>query len=200
MTIELEEHKPEWEEQFENLKAELIDIIGFTDPHVEHIGSTAVKRLLAKPIIDILIGLESTSLLDEVVKPLIDHGYIYYPIYNNLMPYRRFFVKHRSKVHRLNIPKTINDEKDIPNTTEEHNLRLAHIHVLKYNSDHWVRHIAFRNYLREHPNVQREYRRLKEVLRTNEWSDGNDYNKAKDTFIKTEEKKAIDWYTKTTER
>ena len=69
-----------------------------------------------------------------------------------------------------------------------------------YNSEHWIRHIAFRNYLREHVTIQKEYQKLKRELSTKDWLDGNDYNKAKNDFIKIEEKKAIDWYLKTKNR
>lgn len=197
MKIELERYNSEWENQFKNIKAELIKEIGFTNPHIEHIGSTSIEGLSAKPIIDILIGLENSVLLDEVINPLLEQDYIYYPIFNEIMPYRRFFVKHKNKIGHLNI---INTEQDIPKSTEEYNSRLTHIHILMYNSEHWIRHIAFRNYLREHVTIQKEYQKLKKELSTKDWLDGNDYNKAKNDFIKIEEKKAIDWYLKTTNR
>lgn len=200
MKIELERHNPEWENQFKSIKEELVKKIGFVNPQIEHIGSTSIDGLSAKPIIDILIGLERSDLLDEVIHPLLEQDYVYYPVFNEMMPYRRFFVKHTSKAGHLSIPNVINNEQDIPKSTEEHSARLAHIHILSYNSEHWIRHIAFRDYLREHLDVRKEYQKLKEELSIKDWLDGNDYNKAKDSFIKTEEKKAIDWYNKTTDR
>lgn len=200
MKIELERHNPEWEKQFKDIKEELVKKIGFANPHIEHIGSTSIDGLSAKPIIDILIGLERSDLLDEVINPLLEQDYVYYPVFNEMMPYRRFFVKHKSKARYLSIPNVINNEQHIPKSTEEHNARLAHIHILTYNSEHWTRHIAFRDYLKEHLDVRKEYQKLKEELSTKDWLDGNDYNKAKDSFIKTEEKKAIDWYNKATNR
>lgn len=200
MKIELERYNPEWENHFITIKAELIKEIGFLKPHIEHIGSTAINGLSAKPIIDILIGLEHSDLLDAVINPLLQQDYIYYPVFNEIMPYRRFFLKHKNKTEYLTNPNIISNQQDIPKSTEEHNLRLAHIHVLTYNSEHWIRHIAFRNYLREHSNVLKDYQTLKEELSTRDWIDGSDYNKAKDDFIKTEEKKAIDWYSKTINR
>ncbi|MFA4870114.1 MAG: GrpB family protein [Pedobacter sp.] len=62
------------------------------------------------------------------------------------------------------------------------------------NSEHWMRHIAFRDYLRTHPEIRAEYQQLKEELSTQEWKDGNEYNEAKDSFIKTVEQKAVKWY------
>ncbi|MOA08135.1 dephospho-CoA kinase/protein folding accessory domain-containing protein [compost metagenome] len=75
-----------------------------------------------------------------------------------------------------------------------HAHRIAHVHVLPFGSEHWIRHIAFRDYLRVHPAIKDEYQKLKEQLSTMEWKDGNDYNDAKDSFIKREERKAIKWY------
>jgi GrpB-like predicted nucleotidyltransferase (UPF0157 family) len=197
MKIKLAKHNIKWKQSFTILKAELIEILGFVNPQIEHIGSTAIDGLSAKPIIDVLIGLDNDNLLNEVINPLVEKNFIYYEVYNHLMPYRRFFVKHKKD---LNIPKVIREEEHIPRSTEEHNARLAHIHILKYKSEHWIRHIAFRNYLQEHPQLKEEYQQLKETLSPKDWADGNDYNKAKDIFIKVQEQKAIRWYNRTTNR
>lgn len=200
MKIELEKYSPFWKDQFGDIKTELIEKIGFLHPRIEHIGSTSVEGLSAKPIIDILIGLERFELLQEVINPLLEINYVYYPVFNEIMPYRRFFIKHKNEAYPLKMLNIVNSERDIPKSTEEHNSRLAHIHVLTYNSEHWIRHIAFRDYLKEHLSVQKEYQELKEKLSAKDWSDGNDYNKAKNNFIKIEEKRAIDWYIETTNR
>lgn len=110
------------------------------------------------------------------------------------MPYRRFFVKHKVKPKELLIPRIITDNDTIPASTDEHNNRLAHIHILPYNSEHWIRHVAFRDYLRTYPVIKNQYQKLKEQLSDKEWRDGNEYNEAKDKFLKTEENKAIRWY------
>ncbi|MGV2482374.1 UNVERIFIED_CONTAM: GrpB family protein, partial [Salmonella enterica subsp. enterica serovar Weltevreden] len=73
---------------------ELEGLIGFLNPQIEHIGSTSVEGLSAKPIIDILIGLPDENDLNKTVEPLTGQGFIYYEKYNQDMPYRRFFVKH----------------------------------------------------------------------------------------------------------
>lgn len=192
MKIHLEKYNPNWQQSFEQIKIELASIIGVLNPRIEHIGSTSIEGLLAKPIIDILIGLENENDLEKVAEPLIKQGYCYYELYNTSMPYRRFFTKHKTDNH--NTPSIIKVDKDTPRSTEEHNQRLAHIHILPYGSEHWTRHIAFRDYLRTHPNVKEAYQNLKNNLSDKEWKDGNDYNDAKDSFIKTEEAKAVSWY------
>lgn len=194
MKITLEKYNPEWADTFERLKIDLWKSIGFLTPRIEHIGSTSVNGLSAKPIIDILIGLNNASELDRVVTPLTDKNYVYYETYNADMPYRRFFVKHKISPAELSVPNVIKHQKDIPSTTWEHSHRLAHIHILPYNSEHWIRHIAFRDYLRTHPDVKNQYQTLKEILSEKEWADGNDYNAAKDKFLKLEEERAVSWY------
>ena len=63
-------------------------------------------------------------------------------------------------------------------------------------TDDWLRHIAFREYLKGHPKIKSQYELLKEELSLMDWRDGNEYNEAKDSFIKKEEAKAILWYEK----
>ncbi|MDH6254437.1 GrpB-like predicted nucleotidyltransferase (UPF0157 family) [Chryseobacterium sp. H1D6B] len=194
MKIKLEKYNPGWKNDFKKIKTELMDLIGFIDPKIEHIGSTSIENLSAKPIIDILIGVNDEGDLEKTIVPLTENNYVYYEKYNKMMPYRRFFVKHTINPEELDVPVIITEQDDAPSNTNEHDHRLAHIHILPYNSEHWIRHIAFRDYMRIHPEIKDKYQKLKEELSIKEWSDGNEYNGAKDHFIKIEEKKAIDWY------
>ena len=72
--------------------------------------------------------------------------------------------------------------------------KLSHVHIWQYNSDDWIRHIALRDYLIEHPNDMLQYEELKKNLSEKEWLDGNEYNDEKNGFIKNLELKAILWY------
>jgi GrpB-like predicted nucleotidyltransferase (UPF0157 family) len=92
---------------------------------------------------------------------------------------------------RLTVIKT---NTDISPELHEHQNRLAHIHILIYNSEHWIRHIVFRDYLRTHPLIRYQYQQLKQDLSHKEWKDGNEYNQAKNEFIKVEEQNAVIWY------
>lgn len=194
MRVRFEKYNRDWKQIFEQIKSDLIEAIDFVHPIIEHIGSTSVEGLSAKPIIDILIGLNNESDLDQITQPLMDRGYVYYEKYNEEMPYRRFFVKHKLDIRRLSLPVIIGKDDHIPDELLEHDYRLAHIHALPYNSEHWIRHIAFRDYLRTHPDVREAYQLLKEQLSTREWRDGNEYNEGKDGFIKEKEREAIEWY------
>lgn len=194
MKIKFEKYNPNWSNDFENIKTELTELIGFIKPMIEHIGSTSVEGLSAKPIIDILIGVKDESSLGKTIAPLTNKNYVYYEKYNEVMPYRRFFVKHKIDPKELSIPSIITDKNYVPSNTNEHSQRLTHIHILPFNSEHWIRHIAFRDYLRAHLDIKTQYQNLKEMLSEKEWIDGNAYNEAKDEFLKREEEKAVQWY------
>lgn len=192
--IQLHPYTSAWRSDFEKLSQELISCIGFLNTQIEHIGSTSVEGLSAKPIIDILVGVRDEAALESVAAPLMANGYVYYEKYNELMPYRRFFVKHSVSREALCLPAIFRTDEEIPASTFEHSHRLAHVHVLPHDSPHWIRHVAFRDYLRVHPEVRNEYQQLKQALSTKDWADGNAYNQAKDAFLKLHEQKAVAWY------
>lgn len=194
MKITFEQYNPLWQQAFDDIKKELVRDIGFLEPQIEHIGSTSVQGLSAKPIIDILIGVKNSADLDIIPPLLMERDYVYYEKYNEDMPYRRFFVKLKQAPQSLSLPIHIKSADTIPEALHNHALRLAHIHVMPLDSAHWIRHVAFRDYLRAHPEIKDEYQQLKEKLSMQEWRDGNEYNEAKDAFLKREEQKAINWY------
>lgn len=179
---------------FGKLKRELLDLIGAVNPKIEHIGSTSIKGLSAKHIRDILVGVDSEMVLEEAIIPLARNGYIYYECFNKQMPYRRFFVKHKTGFKTSSIPTIITDNDNVPVSTGEHHYRLAHIHILPHDSEHWIRHIASRDDLKTHALVKEQYQLLKEQLNHNDWRDGSAYNEPKNNFIKSEEAKAMRWY------
>ena len=158
---------------------------------VEHIGSTAVPGLGAKPVIDILVGLEDERQLDLIILPMIDAGYVYFKKYEPLMPYRRFFVRLNAKAGR-EIPDKIDVQDEFVSGTDftSH----THIHILVKDTYHYKRHIAFRDYLKAHPDVRDEYDALKRALAQREFKDSLAYNDAKDSFVKQTERDALLWF------
>lgn len=86
MKIQFEKYNPDWKQSFELIKSELTDLIDFINPNIEHIGSTSVEGLSAKPIIDILIGVKNENDLDKTTSPLMNKDYIYYEKYNCKLP------------------------------------------------------------------------------------------------------------------
>ena len=191
MKVAFEKYNPLWREEFELIKRELTPVLSHLEVQIEHIGSTSVEGLSAKPIIDIMIGLKSEEDLDKLPSLMTAKGYIYYELYNEDMPYRRFFVKLDQEPSVYGFPTQIGIGEQVPEALHNHDIRVANIHAIPVDNMNWTRHIAFRNYLRAHPAVKQAYQELKEKLSTMEWRDGNHYNEGKDSFIKTEEAKAI---------
>ena len=193
MKIQIEEYDPEWGNIFGELKQELSEILSFLSPVVEHIGSTAVPGLAAKPIIDVALGIRTVRHLDKTVGPLTNAGYIYYKAFNGGMPNRRLFVGLKNRTDSSNFPIIFDDAELIPHA-EINKLRKCHIHVWEYGSSDWVRHIAFREYLKHHPGTKEAYGKLKWKLGFEEWEHGMAYNDGKNDFVKAVQAHAMDWY------
>ncbi len=164
------------------------------DPVIEHFGSTSVPGLAAKPIIDILVGVKDKIYFSSIVERLLEHSsYIYYQAFNKEMPDRRLFVRLKDGVDTGAFESVMDDLDTIPH--DQINLaRIAHIHIWEIDSEDWIRHIAFREYLKAHDDVREEYAALKRGLGKKNWSHGMEYNDGKNAFIKEEEAKAIAWY------
>ena len=109
-------------------------------PAIEHIGSTAVLGLAAKPIIDMLVGVESLAAFESQAKRLAVFGYQYIPEYERALPDRRFF-------------------KRVVNGVRTH-----HVHVVEKNGVYWKRYIKFRNSLRDDAWLAARYAEVKRRL------------------------------------
>lgn len=164
MKIVLFEYSEEWIRLFEKEKHLLQKALGIKTCIIEHIGSTSVKGLAAKPIIDIMIGLFDFSEADSLIVEIKALGYEYIPEYEDVMPYRRFFKK-------------IIDGKVT-----------HHLHMVSEGSEFWRRHLLFRDYLRKNSDIADQYASLKKDLAKREWNDTNEYAEAKSEFIRKIEK------------
>ena len=193
MKIDIEKYNPNWIIQYKHIRNQLLSILNRFNPIIEHIGSTSIPSLSAKPIIDIAVGIINISELNKTIIPMINNQYLYYEIYNKQMPKRRFFVGLKDKKDHTKFQSIYSNNDNIPHNNLQ-KYKLSHIHIWQYNSDDWIRHIAFRDYLIEHPNDMSQYEELKRILSEKEWVDGNEYNDAKNDFIKNLELKAILWY------
>jgi GrpB-like predicted nucleotidyltransferase (UPF0157 family) len=158
--VRVEEYNPEWSKLFENEKQRILTAVGSHIVRIEHVGSTAVVGLGAKPIIDMMIAVKTLSDADKCINPLERIGYRYVPEHEATTPERRYF-------HKGNPPK------------EQH----YHIHMVELTSGFWMRHLLFRDYLRTHPEVAQKYYQLKRRLATEYGSDRDGYTQAKTAFI-----------------
>jgi len=195
LKIIIEKYNPIWVIKFQKLKKEISLILKSLNPQIEHIGSTSIPNLSAKPIIDIAVGVNNISELDLTINPMIKNKFIYYSVYNKVMPKRRLFVGLKNKNDFNKFKKIYSNYEDIPHE-KIHRYRLCHIHIWEFGSSEWKRHIAFRDYLIEHIQIQEKYKHLKVELSKKDWKDGNEYNSGKNDFIEAIETKAISWYDK----
>lgn len=194
MHIRIEPYNLDWPLQFEKLKMELSGILQDFHPVIEHFGSTSVPGLAAKPVIDILVGIPHTGLFDALVANMTEHPrYVYFKAFDAGMPDRRLYVRLKDEAPLEAFPQVYAENEDIRH--DSINLhRWAHVHIWAFGSENWIRHIAFRDYLKCHPDVCRTYEDLKMALSHQQWENGMAYNQAKNDFLKDAEKKAVAWY------
>lgn len=124
---------------------------------IEHIGSTAVPGLLAKPIIDIAVGVNDFSSIECIITILEKNGYIY--LFNRGEITRKIFVKTNG------------------------NIRTHHIHVEEIGKQNWQNHINFRDKLLESEELRNKYVDLKKQLYALYANDRDKYTSAKAQFI-----------------
>lgn len=167
MKVVIEEYNASWPVLFSEEKRKLENIFQLENIAIEHIGSTSVPGLGAKPVIDIMIGVSDFSMANNFISGLEGLGYQYISSYESMMPFRKFFIK------------------------DALGKRTHHIHLVEFNTDFWKRHLAFRNYLRENNEVKDEYYLLKKELSEKEWNSGDEYAAAKADFINEVLNKAI---------
>jgi len=191
MKVDLEPYTPAWKETFRRHQAIIGKALGHLQPVIDHIGSTSLGSIAAKPIIDILVGLKDGQQLDDTVAPMIDAGYCYIEQFNAGMPYRRFYAK---LVPLSDVPLPIILHSGDRLAFGRNYNSIVNIHVMAHGTSHWVRHIAFRDYLLAHPEEREAYHALKLAIATIEFDDPLDYNAHKEAFIAEHQRRAIDWF------
>lgn len=167
--ISLLPYDPTWPAKY----AEEADLLLRTLPDflvaVEHVGSTSVQGLAAKPVIDILTAVRNFDEFPVVVERLEGIDYIYTPESEVDDPSRRVFRKGPQDVTRL---------------------RTHHLHVTEHGGYYWRRLIAFRDYLRSHPEDASSYLSLKRDLAAQHATDPGRYTREKREFVRKIEKAA----------
>ena len=156
------DYNPAWPRLYEEERTRILNAIGGFIEDIQHVGSTSVPGLGAKPIIDIMIGIHKLSLVNKCVQPLQSLGYDYRG--ESGIPGRYYF------------------RKPLKALTSH---RTHHIHMVKTNHDGWKRNILFRDYLLTHPEDSKQYEALKRALAKQFGSDREGYTDAKTEFIET---------------
>ena len=156
-TVKLEAHNSDWQVLFDSEKQNLQKILKDLPLSIEHIGSTSVEGLDAKPIIDIAIG----------VKKL--------PSYDSLKVLFLWFSEYSIKEDST--PGEVLVRKSSDTAT------LFLIHIMEQNSTRYQNTIKFRDILRSHPDIKADYQNLKRSLAKKFSSDRKKYTASKDAFI-----------------
>lgn len=148
------DYNPAWPEMYREEERRVLGAIGPCVVAIEHVGSTAVPGLCAKPIIDIMVGIRSLSDAPACLEPLQGLGYEYHPRAEAMLPERRYFGRTG-----------------------------YHLHMVEATSDFWRRHIRFRDRLRAEPETALAYGELKQRLAARFGTDRGGYTEAKTEFI-----------------
>ncbi len=156
---------PSWPELFEVEVARIRDALGGLAVRVDHVGSTSVPGLAAKPIIDIQTSVASMVPRDAYVEPLRSLGY-------------RWTLDPWSDEHEYF-------------SRDESGARACQIHVCQAGGAWERRHLAFRDWLRDHPDDATAYAALKRQLATQHPNDLMAYVDSKTAFIRSIEARAL---------
>ena len=162
--IEVVDYNPAWPDLFAAERNLLQQTLDGVVVRIHHIGSTSVPGLAAKPIIDILMEVTDVEELDSYTNEMLLIGYEALGEYG--IPGRRFFRKGGDN-------------------------RTHHIHAFAAGDYDVIRHIAFRDYLRENPEVAAEYAKLKKNVAAECNNDSEKYCDGKDEFVKFHESLAL---------
>lgn len=155
--IKISEYDKRWPKVFEKHASVIREALGDVVLRIEHIGSTSVPGLAAKPIIDILVVIAHPEDEDSYLNELLNAGY------------------------ELRVREPEFDEHRMVRTPE----RDVHIHIFPPHSKEIGRYLAFRNQLRACAEDRARYERVKRMLAQQEWQDVNDYAEAKTEIVES---------------
>ena len=154
--IIIEDYDPRWPEQFEQLRRRIDSALGILGAKIEHVGSTAVPGLAAKPIIDLDVLLHSATDLPEAIARLAVLGY-----------------QHRGDLGIAGREAFRPPPDGVPH----------HVYLHGPSSREYIRHLKFRNHLRANLADAQAYERLKRLLARQYRDDREAYNQAKTDFV-----------------
>ncbi|KAI3344432.1 GrpB family protein [Clostridium botulinum] len=152
----VEDYNPKWKDEFEYIKKELLIVLCRKINSIEHVGSTSVEGLSAKPIIDIDVVIDGN--FEEVKNSLESTGYIHE---GDLGIAGREAFAYENKPH----------------------LMTHHLYVCNKDSEELFRHMTFRNYLREHKEDRDRYSAIKKEMALKYPEDIDSYIEGKQPVI-----------------
>jgi GrpB-like predicted nucleotidyltransferase (UPF0157 family) len=158
--VELSPYSPLWPAVYEVERERIAALFAGEEVAIEHIGSTAVPGLGAKPIIDVMLGVPALALVESRMDALAAEGYRYVKEFELSIPERRYFDKREGHPGRF------------------------HLHAVVNGSPFWIRHLAFRDALRADPALAARYWKVKQSAAARNPRDRSAYTEGKTDFIR----------------
>ncbi|MGB2992976.1 MAG: GrpB family protein [Paenisporosarcina sp.] len=159
--VKLVPYDNEWENEFLRVKKEIIKHTNLNDTSIQHIGSTSIVGILAKPILDMVVGVDDINDVDKkIISGLKKEGFL------------------RLAVER---PAEIIFAKFVDDTYQ---VKTHYIHLVDYNKKLWNNLIFFRDYLNSNEAERNEYQNLKVDYVKNNTGGIGDYTDHKEEFVK----------------
>lgn len=153
--VKLSPYNIEWKQLFEDEKARLQNAVGDYILDIQHVGSTSIPGMIAKPIIDIAVSIQNFEEAQICINPLEHLGYTYEG--ENGIPRRHFFVKGDPRTY--------------------------HLHMQEIIHPNWENMVLFRDYFTKHPDFVKQYAQLKLELARRYPTDRQAYLDGKAPFI-----------------
>lgn len=155
--VDLSPYTTEWSNEFKKEKAILEKLLHGYALAIEHVGSTSIPGLSAKPVLDIAVAVKDIDALRQLIPLLSENGY--------------------DPLNSIETKEELLARKGTPEN------RTHYIHIEVIGSTYWTNHILFRDYLLQHPEVIKEYEALKQKLSTEHKDEREKYTSAKNEFI-----------------
>lgn len=168
------DHDPQWEENAEKTIRLLYEILGDAAIDIQHIGSTSVKCIKAKPVIDIIVGVKDFEHIRRFTPALEANGFYFIG----------FEGKERQPVYQCG---------EYDHVQKEMTLLTHYIHVVLFGSAGWHTYINVRDYLNSHPNEAKLYEQAKLESRRKNGESLRDYHADKEMFVAALIERANSW-------
>ncbi len=157
-TVKLVPHDDSWNIIFKDTKKEILNLIGHLIIDIQHVGSTSIKNIKAKPIIDVVVLVDNLEIINQMIDILEKNGYEYRGDGGD--DGGHLFVK-----------------------CSEPDIRTHHIHIVQTNDIQWDNYLYFRDKLNSDRQLAIQYNYLKEQLGNKYKENREEYTKAKNDFI-----------------
>lgn len=167
--VKLLPYTAKWKKEFNRVKQQIIDVTGLEENRIQHIGSTAINDMPAKPIIDILLGVHDILKVDKtIIKELASIGFL------------------RLRVERP-------DEIVLAKFTDDtYEVKTHYIHMVDLDKELWKNQLFFRDYLKANEVAREEYRMIKVTSAIQKGININSYTDLKEPFVKRIFSKRLD--------